>query len=137
MQEKIDFLWNDLRVVGHETWSVMGKKCSFELDPTEYRLDDLGAIIKKSEQGQETEFGWTIDHIFPVSRGGTDHLKNLQLLHWRNNMLKGDDFPTFNWDTKINWDGSVPKNSQDIRPGATITDALRDQLKTIYPYHNI
>jgi len=37
-----------------------------------------------------------IDHIKPVSLGGTDDLRNLQPLHWRNNRYKGDNYP--DWD---------------------------------------
>ena len=33
---------------------------------------------------------FTIDHVIPQSRGGTDHLENLQLLCEACNSLKGD-----------------------------------------------
>ena len=33
---------------------------------------------------------FTIDHVVPQSRGGTDHLDNLQLLCGACNSLKGD-----------------------------------------------
>lgn len=34
-----------------------------------------------------------VDHIVPVSRGGTDDLENLQLAHPRCNRIKGDSLP--------------------------------------------
>ena len=29
-----------------------------------------------------SDYGWEIDHIKPVARGGTDNLNNLQALYW-------------------------------------------------------
>lgn len=36
-------------------------------------------------------FGPSIDHILPVSRGGSDHEWNLQLAHWICNVRRGND----------------------------------------------
>jgi len=35
-------------------------------------------------------YGWEIDHIFPVSRGGLDVFPNVRALHWRNNVRRGN-----------------------------------------------
>jgi len=58
-----------------------------------HRKDMCGARIAKTEFGRETEHGWEVDHVKPVSKGGTDSLDNLQPLHWENNRSKEDDWP--------------------------------------------
>ncbi len=57
------------------------------------RKDRCGATIYRASYGKASEYGWEIDHIKPVSKGGTDELSNLQPLHWANNRHKDDDFP--------------------------------------------
>ncbi len=60
------------------------------LDADQFRNDACGAKMRKDSYGTTGEFGWEIDHIKPVSAGGTDHKTNLQPLHWSNNLHKGD-----------------------------------------------
>jgi 5-methylcytosine-specific restriction endonuclease McrA len=53
------------------------------------RIDKYGNHISKLNFGKQEKYGWEIDHIKPVSRGGTDDIDNLQPLHWENNRKKG------------------------------------------------
>jgi 5-methylcytosine-specific restriction endonuclease McrA len=64
-------------------------------DPNIWRKDFAGAWIRKDLYGTDTKFGWEIDHLKPISRGGSDNLINLNPLHWKNNRTKADNYPSF------------------------------------------
>lgn len=56
-----------------------------------FRKDACGAWIQFVQHGdRNAQYGWEIDHIKPVALGGTDSFDNLQPLHWKNNVEKGD-----------------------------------------------
>ena len=59
-------------------------------DPDLYRRDPYGNEMYKPSYGKESEKGWVIDHIKPVSHGGSDHLRNLQAMNTVKNRNLGD-----------------------------------------------
>ena len=62
-------------------------------NPNLYREDPYGHTIYKPSYGKTSNMGWEIDHMKPVSKGGTDHINNLQPTFWRKNREKGNKYP--------------------------------------------
>jgi hypothetical protein len=58
-----------------------------------FKKDICGTLIKQDKYGKTEEYGWEIDHIKPVAKGGTDDLTNLQPLFWDTNRKKADTYP--------------------------------------------
>ena len=60
-------------------------------DPDEFRFDAYELLMKYSEYGNtDCIFGWEVDHIVPVSKGGRTELSNLRPLNWKSNREKAD-----------------------------------------------
>lgn len=64
-------------------------------DENVWRKDFAGAWINKNAYGTTGPYGWEIDHRFPLSKGGSDTIENMFPCQWRNNRMKGDDYPNF------------------------------------------
>ena len=61
-------------------------------DPELYRKDSTGKVIYKHSYGKTSDMGWEVDHSKPVSKGGTDHLNNLQPMQWEENRKKSNKY---------------------------------------------
>ncbi len=60
-------------------------------DSNSWRKDRCGAWMGRQQYGnRNSQYGWEIDHITPVSRGGGDELSNLRPLQWQNNAATQD-----------------------------------------------
>ena len=81
------------------TIEAVWKKGTLEPGFPGFRKDTCKASMQRTKYGQTVQFGWEIDHIRPVSKGGMDVLSNLQPLQWENNRHKGDTHA--NWSCKI------------------------------------
>ncbi len=63
-------------------------------DPAVWRRDKCGSAMMYADHGiTDSDYGWEIDHIFPVASGGQTVLGNLQPLNWLNNRRKGNQYP--------------------------------------------
>ena len=62
-------------------------------DPDVYRLDQHGNEIYRHAYGKSGEKSWEIDHEVPVSKGGSDSMRNKQPLQTDANRQKSDKHP--------------------------------------------
>ena len=64
-------------------------------DADKYRKDACGAWIMRDKNGEIHNYGWEIDHIYPVSQGGDNKIENLRPMHYLNNRSKANDYPRY------------------------------------------
>jgi hypothetical protein len=56
-----------------------------------YKEDYGNTTLKRHLPGGESfYYGWTIDHILPIAKGGDNSLNNFEIMHWQNNSKKAD-----------------------------------------------
>ncbi|MBU1142306.1 MAG: HNH endonuclease [Firmicutes bacterium] len=80
-------LWND--IFGENT--IWARDCF----GTWIHKDDFGNTTnmrrRPNGDGKEYVYGWTVDHIMPISKGGKDTWNNFEPMHYINNNKKGGD----------------------------------------------
>lgn len=59
------------------------------LNSQEWRIDCDSRLIRWSDFGETTEFGWEIDHVFPSILGGPDDPSNWRARHHSGNRRAG------------------------------------------------
>lgn len=62
--------------------------------PDEWRRDRNGNVIRWSEYGKTTQYGWEVDHSVPKAQDGSDDISNLFPMRWRENREKSDKTQT-------------------------------------------
>jgi 5-methylcytosine-specific restriction endonuclease McrA len=59
-------------------------------NPESWRKDDFGNTIRHGSYGTEGKYGWEIDHITPISKSGSNQIRNLRALYWKKNREKSN-----------------------------------------------
>lgn len=111
-----------------KVWEKAGTVEGF--DPAMYRRDACGALIMRDKFGKVNPYGWEIDHIYPKSKGGDDHIDNLRPMHYMNNRSKRNDYPSYT--SAVTFDGT--KNISKTR-NLTVNETTRQLIQQLY--HNI
>ena len=100
------------------------------------RKDRYGAWVQYDKyKDDDSEFRWHIDHICPraiLEKKGISEEKinadiNLQVMHYRNNESKNDDYPTFH--IKVTSRGIFNIEVEEMR---TIDLVKQEELKRFY-----
>ena len=99
-------------------------------DPAMYRKDCVGAWIKRDQYSQEGNYGWGIDHVYPLSKGGKDDSPNIRAMHWENNRSKADDYPHYR-------SAVIAEKNQNVRreDECTVPEDLQIKLRVLYGAH--
>ena len=72
------------------------------------------------------EFGWDIDFIYPLSRGGDDSVENLRPMHCLNIKSKGDDYPVYFRAVKANDEKRNAANRSQCKVSASVQAILKE-----------
>ena len=114
-KEDIDSIWQRARTVEG-------------MDARMVRKDPCGAWIVRDKYGlQDNEYGWVVDHIYPLSKGGDDNPQNLRPMHCANARSKGDSYPSYI--VSMTAEGQV---NVAVRRVLKVNKAKREVLEVLY-----
>lgn len=105
-------------------------------DKQKVRLDACNAFMIYDDYDKQGLYGWQIDHVCPVSMleelGYTeteiDNEQNLRAMHWRNNLSKSDDYPSYTAVVTSDGDRNVEREESKI-----VNASRQQKLKSLYP----
>lgn len=110
-------------------------------DPDKYRQDACGAWIAFDEyQNRNSTYGWEIDHIFPKSKlldanvllEEIDNFSNLRPLNWKNNLSKGDDYPSYR--AVCIAEGNI---NIEVEKELIVNQEIQETIKELFKDYNI
>jgi hypothetical protein len=55
-----------------------------------FKRDRFGEIIAKHHYSEQSQYGWYIEYIVPLTDGGTNDIDNLRPVHWKNSARASD-----------------------------------------------
>lgn len=121
-----EFLFSD--AILNELWSKASKIDG--LDPETFRKDACGAAMMRDKyEDLSSEFGWTVDFIYPIERGGDDNINNLRAMQWENARSKSNDFPFYLSAKKFEGFQNV-----NVRRELHVNDKKLNELAGIYKF---
>lgn len=118
-----EIAWNSARIVP-------------EHDPEVERLDACGAWIHYPDfENHNSDFGWDIDHVYPIAKLRTkkvprdlwNHSSNIRAMHWKNNMSKANAYPYYV--ISVERLGDV---NQDCHKTFNVEEALQYSLRCLF-----
>lgn len=115
-EKQIEEAWNTARTIDG-------------LDARLWRLDPCDALIYRDCYGQETRYGWNIDHIIPKTMFGDGNgydstPQNRRAMHWQNNASKANEFPQYMCATTRKGNVNVPYREKRHINADTISKLL-------------
>lgn len=97
-------------------------------NPDFYRQDAANAWMARDAYGDKgRDLGWTIDHIYPVEKGGGNHFVNLRPMNWKNNIRKSDDYPRYTAAVTSQENRNIEKENN-----CTVRDNIQTILNDLY-----